>query len=85
MHKIHFYHSIRKLKTANKGGTNTQKGASPFASSCDRDDGNMVQDPIEETVSGEDALSHTGASPRTPFQFRVNSRLLSERWVYFEH
>ena len=63
MHKIHFYHSMGKHKTANKGGTNVQKGTSPFPSSQDGEDGDVVQDPIEEIASGEDAISHTGASP----------------------
>ena len=62
-----------------------QKGASPFPSSQDGEDGNMVQDPIEEIVSGVDAPSHPGTSPRTPFRFRATSRSLSERSVSSEH
>ena len=41
----------------------------------------MVQNLIEEIVSGGDAPFHTGASPRMPFRFRVISRSPSERSV----
>ena len=51
-----------KCKTANKGGTNLQKGT-PFPSSQDGEDGDMAQDPIEEIPSGEEVLSHHDASP----------------------
>ena len=74
-----------RCKTANKGGTNLQKGTSPFPSLQDGKDGDMVQNPIEDIASGEEAPSHTSASPRMPFRFRVTSRLPSERSVSSKH
>ena len=62
-----------KCKTVNKGGTNLQKGASPSPSSQDGEDGDVVQDPTEETASGEEVLSQPNASPKLPFRFRRTS------------
>ena len=45
-----------KHKTANKGGTNLQKGASPFPSSLNGEEGDVVQDPMEEITSMEEVL-----------------------------
>ena len=75
-----------KHKTANKGVHQCTEGCLPLPSSQDGEDGNMVQDPIEEIVSGDnDALSYTGTSPIMPFRFRVTKRLPSERPVSTEH
>ena len=41
----------------------------------DGEDGDVVQDPIEEVASGEGVLSHPKFSPEIPFRFRVTSRL----------
>ena len=49
---------MEKCKTINKEGTNSQKGASPFPSLQDREEGDVVQDQIEEIASGEEVL-HT--------------------------
>ena len=46
-----------KCKTVTKGGINSQKGASPFPSLQDGEDGDVVEDSIEEIVSGEEVLS----------------------------
>ena len=43
-----------------------QKVASPFPSLQDGEDGDVIQDPIEEIVSRGDVPSHPNASPRTP-------------------
>ena len=47
--------------------------------------GDVVQDPIEEIVSGEEEFSHPDTSPKTPFRFRRTSPLPSERLVSSEH
>ena len=49
------------------------------------EDGNVVLDQIEKIVSGKDALSHTGTSPRIPSRFRATSRSLSGRLVFSKH
>ena len=45
-----------RCKTTNKGGTNTQRGASPFPSLQDGEDGDMVQDPVEEIAAMEEVF-----------------------------
>ena len=74
-----------KHKTANRGGTNLQKGASPFPSSQNGEEGDMVWDPIEEIASVEEVLLHLDTSPKMPFRFRRTSQLSSERSASSEH
>ena len=74
-----------KCKTANKGGTSSQKGTSPFPSSQYGEDGDMVQDPVERIASGVEVLFPPDASPKTPFRFRITSQSPSERLVSSEH
>ena len=64
-----------RCKTANKGGTNSQRGASPFPSSQYGEEGDTVQDLIEEIVAMEEMLSHLSASPRMHFNFGRTSKL----------
>ena len=44
------------VRATNNGDANSQKGTSPFPSSQDKEDGDVVWDPIEEITSGEEAL-----------------------------
>ena len=57
----------------------------PFLSSQDGEEGDMVQDLIEENASMEEVLSHPGASPKMSFRFGRNSQLPSEKSVSSEH
>ena len=68
-----------KCKTINKVGTNSQKGASPFPSLQEGEEGKVVQEPMEEITSGEEVL------PQPPFIFGRTSQLPSERSVSSEH
>ena len=69
-----------RCKTAKKGGTNSQRGASPFPSSQDGEEGDTEQDPIQEIVAMEKVLSHLGS-----FSSRRTSQLPSERSVSTVH
>ena len=67
-----------KCKTANKGGTNLHIGTSPVPLLQDGEEGDTVQDPIEEFAAMEEVLSHPGASPKMPFRLGRTSWLPSE-------
>ena len=80
-----FCHSMGKCKTVNKGGTNLQKGASPFHH---HRIGKMVTwygTQYGRSFLGEEVLSHPDASPKIPFRFRRTSQLPSERSVSSKH
>ena len=63
-----------KCKTTTKGGACSQKGASPFLSSQDGEEGDNIQDLIGEIASMEDVLWHPGASPNA-LQIHMNQLL----------
>ena len=74
-----------KCKTANKEGTNLLKGVSPFKSSQDGEEGDVVQDLVEEIASVEEVLLHLDASPKTPSSFGRTCQSPLERLVSSEH
>ena len=62
-----------------------QKGTSPFPSLQDGEEGDMVQDPLEDITSGVEVHLHPNASPKMPFRFGRTSQSPSERSVSSEH
>ena len=69
----------------NTRGTNSQKSTSPFPLLQDGEEGDVVQDPIEEIASREEVLSHPNAFPKMPVRFRRTSQSPSQRLVSSEH
>ena len=78
-----------KCKNATKGGSDAQKGTSPFPLSHAgeaSDTGDVVHDLRDEVTSLEEALSQMGTSYKMPFHFTWCSRspleqsLLPENW-----
>ena len=73
------------MKTANKGGCTLAERHFPFPLLQDGEEGDTVQDLIEEIAAMEEVLPHMDASPKMPFRFRRTSQLPSERSVSPEH
>ena len=58
-----------KCKTTNKGGVKLQKGTFPFPPLQDEEEGDIVQDLMNEIAAMEEVFSHLDASPQMPFRF----------------